>query len=213
MTRLPAVAGGDPGANFTRCNESVVMSSSPEELTETISPSPSRNCFEKVPHICKTCGIWKKGTIKNDSDQCVRISRFPSHEGAIHPPTFPILTQATIVFVVSLLCCAGAVALGDPHLIPPSLFHSSVRPTIVSLPSTSPAHGSVVAASATVGVDFYTALSLLPSPPSSSASIFQPPAQPLTASRCCTLPAVVATSSTKSSPASPQLAAKPSCCS
>ncbi|RWW15569.1 hypothetical protein GW17_00020584 [Ensete ventricosum] len=59
-------------------------------------------------------------------------------------------------------------------MISPSLFHDSVGPTVVSLPSTSPAHGSIAAASAAADIDFYTALPLLPSPPSSSASIFQP---------------------------------------
>ncbi|RWV79434.1 hypothetical protein GW17_00059437 [Ensete ventricosum] len=44
--------------------------------------------------------------------------------------------------------------------ISPSLFHGNIGPTAVSLPSTSPAHGSVVAASIVVGVDFCTAFSL-----------------------------------------------------
>ncbi|RZS29183.1 hypothetical protein BHM03_00062891 [Ensete ventricosum] len=44
--------------------------------------------------------------------------------------------------------------------ISPSLFHGNVKPTTMSLPSTSPAHGSVDAASAVVGVDFCTAFLL-----------------------------------------------------
>ncbi|RRT52306.1 hypothetical protein B296_00012444 [Ensete ventricosum] len=40
--------------------------------------------------------------------------------------------------------------------ISPSLFHNSIRPIVVSLPSTSPAHSSVVAASTAIGVDFCT---------------------------------------------------------
>ncbi|RWW47117.1 hypothetical protein BHE74_00046930 [Ensete ventricosum] len=44
--------------------------------------------------------------------------------------------------------------------ISPSLFHDNVEPTTMSLPSTSPAYGSVAAASAVVGVDFCTAFPL-----------------------------------------------------
>ncbi|RWW20773.1 hypothetical protein GW17_00015092, partial [Ensete ventricosum] len=117
---------------------------------------------------------------------------------------------SSVATLLDILCSKGnslfigvGLPLQQEICISPSLFHGSVGPTVVSLPSTSPAHGSVVAASTAADVDFYTALPLLPSPPSSSASIFQPPAQPLAASRCCTLPAAVATSSTKSSPSSP----------
>ncbi|RRT46380.1 hypothetical protein B296_00018603 [Ensete ventricosum] len=92
------------------------------------------------------------------------------------------MTQATILFVVSLLGCARAIALGDPYLVASLLrclldsnrsndlcdpggttdlsFPHSVKPTAVFLPSTSPAHSSIAAASATIGVDFCIALSL-----------------------------------------------------
>ncbi|RZR88668.1 hypothetical protein BHM03_00016281 [Ensete ventricosum] len=50
-------------------------------------------------------------------------------------------------------------------IISPSLFIDSVGPTVVSLPSISPAHGSVVATFVAASIDFYTALPLLPSPP------------------------------------------------
>ncbi|RWV78653.1 hypothetical protein GW17_00060340 [Ensete ventricosum] len=63
------------------------------------------------------------------------------------------VTRATILYVVSLLCCAGAIAL---YLS----FPRSVKPTVVFLPSTSPAHDSVATASVAAGVDFYTALPL-----------------------------------------------------
>ncbi|RZS01462.1 hypothetical protein BHM03_00031314 [Ensete ventricosum] len=58
----------------------------------------------------------------------------------------------TILSVVSLLCCAGVIALDLS-------FPRSVKPTIVFLPSTSPAHGSVAVAFVAAGVDFYTTLS------------------------------------------------------
>ncbi|RRT50291.1 hypothetical protein B296_00051867 [Ensete ventricosum] len=48
----------------------------------------------------------------------------------------------------------------DGYKISHSLFHGSVRPTTVPLPSTSLAHGSVAVASAAASVDFCTAFPL-----------------------------------------------------
>ncbi|RZS15892.1 hypothetical protein BHM03_00047798 [Ensete ventricosum] len=58
----------------------------------------------------------------------------------------------------------------DGYKISPSLFHGSVRPTTVPLPSTSLAHGSVAAASAAASVDFCTAFPLHMPRSSSSAN-------------------------------------------
>ncbi|RZR87281.1 hypothetical protein BHM03_00014649 [Ensete ventricosum] len=67
----------------------------------------------------------------------------------VAPPVSPTIDPLPFFFVEIFLL-----------QISPSLFHDSIGPIAVSLPSASPAHSSVAAASATTGIDFCTCFPL-----------------------------------------------------